>query len=385
MIIDFMKTKNGDPIYCWHCDNILGQSNKSLEHILIQACGGKLKSRSLLCSTCNNQFGESFDSVLAKQLSLISILFNIKRERGKVPERFKYLRDPEGIQYRLVSGSKLIPELDKPTFKQEKSGDEVSFTITVRTMEELLNKIVELKKKHPSLDAIEVLRNARESKEYIGKPLEFSIDIGGISTYKSILKTAINFYIYSGGSRDNVSHIIPTFDHTEDKNKFVWFHYPEKILPSSTEHRLCHNLYLRGSKEKGLLYCYVEYYDTYSFLVKLSTEYSGEELIKSYSFDLLGQVEVPTRINSNLSKVELEKIFIEIATPRELKERLDRMVELATEIQKTARREPDLTTLAVKTLLEVVEKQPEHIPIANERLLDVISLIKAQIREKMKM
>ena len=369
--------------HCWRCENVLSKSNSSLEHILLNSCGGKLKSRNLLCATCNKKLGESCDAVLANQLNLISLLFNVKKEGGAKQPKFKGLVDPDGIHYRLIPGKKLMPELEKPIIHIERVGQDVNFSITVRTMDEFIDKVIELKVEFPDLDIIEILRDARETNEFVGKQMEFGTDIGGIATCKSILKTAINYYIYSGGSREVIAHLIH-FSHDEEPINCVWFHYPEKTPLSQPERSRCHNIYLKGSKQTGLLYCYVEYFDTYSFLVKLSTDYRGEDLLKSYSYDVVSNKEVPTKINSDLSRVELERIFFEVATPTQLRERLDVTMELAYEIQKEAKRELDLTKIAVKYLIDVIDQLPEHKEFANQNLLKVIAMIKNQIREKMR-
>lgn len=67
---------------CYVCDDILNSENETVEHIVLNAIGGKLKSRRLICRDCNSKFGSKIDTELAKQLSSFCTLLNIQRESG---------------------------------------------------------------------------------------------------------------------------------------------------------------------------------------------------------------------------------------------------------------------------------------------------------------
>src|SRR5882757_760650 len=69
---------------CYLCNNILNKKNTSKEHILSNACGGRLKSYKLLCRVCNEKMGADFDSELAKQFDHLAVLHQIKRDRKKI-------------------------------------------------------------------------------------------------------------------------------------------------------------------------------------------------------------------------------------------------------------------------------------------------------------
>ena len=54
----------------------------TLEHIIPQAVGGKLKAK-LYCKICNETFGHELDDEIAKQFGWLGTLLNIKRQRGE--------------------------------------------------------------------------------------------------------------------------------------------------------------------------------------------------------------------------------------------------------------------------------------------------------------
>lgn len=68
---------------CFMCGLELTESNKTTEHILLNAIGGTLKSDKLICEKCNSLFGEKMDKSLFQQLHPFALLLNISRDRGK--------------------------------------------------------------------------------------------------------------------------------------------------------------------------------------------------------------------------------------------------------------------------------------------------------------
>jgi len=65
-----------------HCFACTEQRPLTVEHVIPQAIGGKLKAR-LYCKTCNEVLGEILDKEISKQFGWICTLLNIKLERSK--------------------------------------------------------------------------------------------------------------------------------------------------------------------------------------------------------------------------------------------------------------------------------------------------------------
>jgi len=68
---------------CYICYSVLNKRTSSKEHIISNACGGRLKSFRLLCRACNEKMGAGFDAELAKQTSHVVALLDIKRDRKR--------------------------------------------------------------------------------------------------------------------------------------------------------------------------------------------------------------------------------------------------------------------------------------------------------------
>jgi hypothetical protein len=71
---------------CYLCKNEITEQNITIEHIILNSMGGRLKSSNLICKECNSKFGDSFDAKLSKQFEFFANILDIKRERGKVQD-----------------------------------------------------------------------------------------------------------------------------------------------------------------------------------------------------------------------------------------------------------------------------------------------------------
>jgi hypothetical protein len=98
---------------CWCCDAALTVANYSNEHILLNACGGRLKSKWLLCKDCNSLFGNKFDHELATQVNDIMNYLMIKRDR-KSPQPIIGKLDADGAEYKQLANGDLMEQDIEP-------------------------------------------------------------------------------------------------------------------------------------------------------------------------------------------------------------------------------------------------------------------------------
>lgn len=72
--------------FCYQCEKEITSENRSVEHIINNSLGGRLKSHDLLCLKCNSSFGEKVDAPIAKAFNVFMNSLNIKKERGEVQD-----------------------------------------------------------------------------------------------------------------------------------------------------------------------------------------------------------------------------------------------------------------------------------------------------------
>ncbi|HBR18177.1 MAG TPA: hypothetical protein DD725_11345 [Deltaproteobacteria bacterium] len=107
---------------CYICDSEIIKEIETDEHIILNACGGRLKSKKIMCAKCNTEYGSEMDAELASQLNFYSNALNVKRHRGKA-QAIKGELSATGEKYHLQSDGK--PVISKPVVKEEVEGEKL--------------------------------------------------------------------------------------------------------------------------------------------------------------------------------------------------------------------------------------------------------------------
>ncbi|WP_375499415.1 hypothetical protein [uncultured Nostoc sp.] len=153
------------------------------------------------------------------------------------------------------------------------------------------------------------MSNAIKRQESIDSPIKYQLTFGGNEAFRAICKMAISFYIYKGGERNYISHLIPYIKDGQ-LNNTVWHYYPENITNSNSENiEVLHTLFVVGNPSEKILCAYIELFSTFKFIVLLSDTYTGKEYKEFYSFDVIGQKIIDKFVNINLSRDEVLKVI----------------------------------------------------------------------------
>ncbi|MBL8024774.1 MAG: HNH endonuclease [Fibrobacteres bacterium] len=275
---------------CYLCKSELSGTNESKEHIFLNAIGGRLGTKTILCRECNSSFGEKPDAELAKQLNFVSNMLNIRRERGTPPDIRGTLKST-GEQYLVSPEGK--PALAKPSFEKTVEGETTVYQIKVRSHDELRKTMEGLKRHHPDINVDEIVNNAKMQTEPLSEMLHFQLVIGGSLALRSICKTAVNFYLFKGGEVKHIAHVIPYLKE-ETNLEIVNQYLDDSRIKTEATSSVSHSIFIIGDPKERILYTYIEFFSAFSFIVRLSTEYDGPAITESYSYDVLNEVETPT-------------------------------------------------------------------------------------------
>jgi hypothetical protein len=275
--------------------------NASKEHILLNAAGGRLISKKLLCKTCNSKYGDDIDSELAQQLNHYANILLIKRSRGH-PAHTTAFSESTGQKYVIDHNG--IPSLDKPIVKEVKDGNHIELHIQARNMKEFVAIVNGYGKKYPQLNTSEVIKNAQNIELFDREPLKTSLSIGGSIANQSIAKTAIEFYLYKRHNRLYISEIIEALKQKK-ANIYVEPFIPIKLPMILDDDAVVHFISLRGDKKNGILYCYVDYFGINGFIVKLNTHYTGPNISEDYTYDVLNGTRIISRLEEIIPQDEV--------------------------------------------------------------------------------
>lgn len=289
---------------CIVCGCELGEGNSCEEHILLNAIGGHLKSKELLCKEHNSVFGDECDAELAKQLQVLSSHFQVHRQRGKNPEIEG--TTSSGKSYKIIDGR--TPVLTKPTVEVGEVVDGVrTVHIEARTEKELWQILQGIKKKYPGLqiDIEEVVANGEHVAKRLDESVNFNLTVGGSLAFRSIVKTAVEYYVIKTGDVETVNPLIPYLKGEEEKN-IVRIYTTQQPVYELEPGDVCHVIHLESNVNERLLYAYVEFYSVFSFVVLLSDNYIGAEVNDTYCFELNTVGEKAKSINLGLTEESLD-------------------------------------------------------------------------------
>ena len=349
---------------CYVCDDPITEENQTYEHIVLNAIGGKLASKGLFCNPCNEKITSIMDAELASQLNLLSNLLMVHRHRGRKPPAIKG-QTKDGVGYNIIEGSK--PVLSKPKFEKKKDGKETRYSATTTTDKEMRTILKGIEKKHPGFDAKEALVKAVRTKAYMNETIEFNTKVGGELALKSISKTAMNYFIYCGGDKKYIKSLIPHLLNEVESN--IVAHYLTEELPYDRgSDEVNHILHLVGNPEEQLLYCYVEYFSSYSFIVKLNDKYDGQPLNYTYCYNVALNHQIEKAVKLQLSREQFERIDkIQTTYFGFLTSRLKHVMHIAQQKQISV----ENTRIVEESIDVVQERYPEIDGITEEMIPEI--------------
>lgn len=121
-------------LHCIFCREPL-QGRESWEHILLNAFGGKAKTKTLSCATCNNQFGGTIDRELAEQFTLVRNLFEMVSGDGRdAPSLYKVQAGNRKIN---LLGNGKVTLAGRPFTVEELGEGQFRVEINVQSFDEL--------------------------------------------------------------------------------------------------------------------------------------------------------------------------------------------------------------------------------------------------------
>jgi hypothetical protein len=284
-------------IYCYRCNIEITKENESNEHIIINAIGGRLKSKKLLCQKCNSNFGKESDSCLASQLNDFMVLLKIPRNRGKSQPMIG--KDINGVEYNAnINKIKLkntVTKIENNAFSIESSSEK-----------EMKKAVKGLCRKYNKSDSDNLYNDVNWKNEEFNKPLFFNMEIGGDKLKKAICKCAINFYIHKGGDKKFVKKILSHMERGQNLD-FVMPYYKDNIY-NIKDCECFHTLYIRGDKVEKILYAYIDYFNVVKYIVILNDKYGGKNISYQYQYDLLNNAEIYKKIELNCTSYYISNL-----------------------------------------------------------------------------
>ncbi len=286
--------------YCYICDHELTDTNKSDEHIILNAIGGHLHSDTLLCKNCNNKIGEMSDAQLAEDLSFFTDMLVVKKKRQNPHNQI--MQDEHGHEVIVENGGQkiilrrpLITKLNDNTLK-----------ITARNEKELKGIVEGLAKRGESVSEsiVDIIGKAKFIKE---RPcLSKNVCITE-KAFPSIIKSAVNYYMLLFHDAPTIKHLVPYILGEKNLKDVLYLHLFKNLPYETIEEQVTHMIHLEGNQNTKLLYAMMEFYGTYTYIVVLNSEYNGININKIYTYDTISSQEVTRSFSLPLRIEDLEQ------------------------------------------------------------------------------
>jgi len=318
---------------CYLSNEQLTSFNESLEHIIPNALGGKVKSKYLINKHWNNKLGNEIDNELIKQTP-IPTLFELKRDRGENP---KINGDTDDGSKYLIHNHRIATQKQKKPVKTQLENGEVKINFIKGQEVGILRKI---QKECPEIDIKklegEIKWNSPNETITIFPENGFSL-ISGSKAMRAICKIATNYYVLV---TNEIKEIQPIISFIKGENKggemLKYYYLPSKEIEYE-ENEISHIIHIEGNKTEKLLVAYVELFNCYNYLIILNKDYNGEDINNTYCYDLIRNEKTSKSIYLNITKEKLDNLIFpqDSDSESDFQERLKRILDIKNIPHKT--------------------------------------------------
>lgn len=179
--------------YCLFCNAQLSGADKP-EHILLNALGGRKRSRRLVCSECNERFGRTIDAQVAQQVEQLRNHLLLPSGDGKPPPKLKAIVAGDLIIDMMGDGR--LRAVHKPL--ETRIGEsEFSIHLRVGSLDELAQYLPHAA---ASVDMTvdQLLERYQSGTAEIGfRPpgiVNFNFEFGGVNFLRSLVKSSLELW-----------------------------------------------------------------------------------------------------------------------------------------------------------------------------------------------
>lgn len=279
---------------CYLCGQQLTDKNKSLEHIIPNALGGRLKSKDILCKTCNSKMGEVIDTELVKVFMPLNMAIKPKRDRDSTQKIKTIIFGQTAFLY---SNDRIATQF-QPKITQ--NGDKKQVEIMgIFTNEKDCNDFIKQSNNCIKGNFADKQPKMQIIKHIIEKPAiyhNFKIPFDNNLLTLGYLKILLGFCAYKDKIQDIDSNIILSFKKRDAKTIKMTICCEPKLFGVDKESY--HRIYLLGVQNTGNLFGIVSIYD-YTTSFCLNDNYKGESFLEGYCYDVAKDIEIDAILEFN--------------------------------------------------------------------------------------
>ena len=252
---------------CIFCENELDSSD---EHIILNCLNGRLHSKEIICSECNNFFGSQLDNVAKKFFNTILLVFEFKNASGEMAENLKG-------ESKFLFQKNLTPKQVKLDVKEIKYGGRRLISVSgnekdaIKKFEKLTKKLVESGSK---IIAKSIEKGGRN------QPLRIKIDFKTSSEISVLLnKIALEYCHYTKIQNLNTKDLAIQIRALDKNLSNVFYCNIEEEIRKFSTGEITHFILLKKINNK--LVVYIELFNIICAVIVIQDNYQ-EEVEHSY-------------------------------------------------------------------------------------------------------
>lgn len=292
------------PSRCVVCDCPIDEGNDSDEHVIPNSVGGRLKVRGFICVRCNSRSGETWDRTLSDQLNFFCLFFGIVRERGE--PRAEAIETTAGEKLMMQPGGGL--KMQQPVFREVPAEVGKQIQMKARSMREARRMLEGVARKYPQVDVAAELSKAASVYTYPEGVVHHSPALGGPSSGRSIVKTALAFAHHAGLSTVQGDLGLAYLRDTSAPPPYGFF-YERDLVTGRPVGVPIHCVAVSANPQTGLLLGYIEYFGVHRVVLCLSQSYAGPMLEQAYGLNPLTGLPVAVRVDLPFSVGDIAAIY----------------------------------------------------------------------------
>ena len=288
---------------CALCQTPLSNANRSKEHILPNAMGGRKTTNTFICRRCNSRTGEKWDSALVSQLQAFCTMLDISRAKGT--NQPLEVETVSGRQLTLYPDGSLTPR--KPRFQKRSVGGKTHVDIQARTMHDAKRMLTALARRRSDVNVEQLLSQVSPRQEHLEEPIKMSHTFGGTLAGRSTIKSCLALAHEAGLTIDDCENAKDCLL-SDGELCFGYYNAPDPIR-NRPQHVPLHCVYVSGDPENEQVLGYVEYFGFQKMVACLSSNYSGPARELTYAINPLTGEELDVDVVLHLTPDDIREIY----------------------------------------------------------------------------
>lgn len=290
---------------CLFCPNDLDGSD---EHIILNCLNGKLHSKNIICSECNNYFGRFLDPKAKSYFNPILLALGISNASGVIAENL----DGEDL-FIVQSGGKILhrkPKIIEKNIKGKK-------IISIQGDKKNALKLFESKKKKLSEQGIKLIQS-RIREEFTNQPLRYKVNFQTNEDLDLIVnKICLEYCSHNKIESNEISQLALKIKSGKKGLDNIYYINSNQEIRKFDSNEITHVLTIwnKGSK----IYAYMELFNVVCAVVEICNDFTGENIEytyyqdavtgEKYDFSKLDTSKLKSRINtfSKSSKIDFSE------------------------------------------------------------------------------